>query len=79
MRRTIITITDSKKSVIEKKEFSKEHGKEALEYWCEVVRKYTQQRYNSEYKKIKDALTIRVEFYKPSEEKITAELRAFED
>ena len=79
MRRTIITITDSKKSVIEKKEFSKEHGKEAMDYWCEIMKDYTSQKYNSKSKKTKNDLIIRVEFSKPSEETVMVELRAFDN
>ena len=79
MRRTKITNTDSKKSVIEKKEFSKEQGEEALNYWCEIMKDYTSQKYNSKPKKTKNDLIIRVEFSKPSEETVMAELEAFDD
>ena len=79
MRRTIITITDSKKSVIEKKEFSKEQGEEAMKYLGRVVRNYIEQGYNSKHRKTKDALTVRIEFHKPFEDKIMVELKAFDD
>ena len=79
MRRTIITITDSKKSVIEKKEFSKEQGEEAMNYWCEIMKDYTSQEYNSKPKKTKNDLIIRVEFSKPFEETVIVELKAFDD
>ena len=79
MRRTIITITDSKKSVIEKKEFSKEQGEEAMNYWCEIMKDYTSQEYNSKFKKTKNDLIIRVEFSKPFEETVIVELKAFDD
>ena len=79
MRRTIITITDSKKSVIEKKEFSKEQGEEAMNYWREIMKDYTSQKYNSKSKKTKNDLIIRVEFSKPFEETVIVELKAFDD
>ena len=78
MKRSIITITDSEGSVIEKKEFSKEQNDEAIDFWCGIISRYTEEEYNSELKITKE-YAVRIEFYNPSKGIKRAELATFDD
>ena len=78
MKRSIITITDSGGSVIEKKEFSKEQSGEALDFWRGIISRYTEEEYDSELK-ITEESAVRIEFYNPSKGKKQVELATFDD
>ena len=79
MKRSIITITDSEGSVIEKKEFSKEQSNEALDYWCGIVSGYIREEYNSELKRTEKLSVVRIEFHNPSKGTEQIELATFDD
>lgn len=73
-----IKVSDSSESVTEKK-ISKEQVENAIDFWMELVDRYSKSGYNLEVTHTENGLTVIVKFTKPEEETIIAELEAFDD